>query len=349
MCPAPLRTGLAPLNASGSSKPSGVAGGQKCWSLATVRIGLFVAVGVYETGFGFVRLAVRSRRDRDDRLAGGEQPTFPLAWVLWPVIDGQEPIPALATAAVLGIEEPQTGRVDREGWRLASSFGPVVSQGGVVRGRRAFDHWVSDDPGPGELVEVGAAVAVAEHPPVVSGLVELAEVPGSDPGPRLVRMGVARPFVGEFPLIGVQRGERLAGDHSPVVGGPSPDDRVELLDHRGRVGPAQGPQLGAQPFPDPSDGRLARLDQQLDTVPADVESEEVEALAEGDDTRLVLVERQTPGRQPVGEPRLDLERLLPGVTEGEEIVGLCRVASYVKDCENSPLVIMRIPHPVGGL
>ena len=42
---------------------------------------------------------------------------------------------------------------------------------------------------------------------------------------------------------------------------------------------------------------------------ADVESQKVEALVEGDDTRLVLVERKTSGRQPTGEPGLDLKRL----------------------------------------
>jgi hypothetical protein len=96
------------------------------------------------------------------------------------------------------------------------------------------------------------------------------------------------------------------------------------------VAPAQGAQLGAEAFPDPSDGRLARLDQRLAVVAADVESQEVEALVEGDDARLVLVEGKTPGRQPAGEPGLDLERLLPGVAADDEIIGLCRVASYAE-------------------
>jgi hypothetical protein len=52
-------------------------------------------------------------------------------------------------------------------------------------------------------------------------------------------------------------------------------------------------------------------------MPADVESQEVEALIEADDARLVLVERQTSGYQPAGEPGLDLERLLPGVAQGD--------------------------------
>jgi hypothetical protein len=38
-----------------------------------------------------------------------------------------------------------------------------------------LDELVSDHAGPGELVEVGAALAVAEHPPVLPGLVDLAK------------------------------------------------------------------------------------------------------------------------------------------------------------------------------
>src|SRR5215831_14442002 len=41
-------------------------------------------------------------------------------------------------------------------------------------------------------------------------------------------------------------------------------------------------------------------------------------LVEADDARLVLVERQTPGRQPLGELGLDLERVLPGMTVHDE-------------------------------
>ena len=72
LCRAPLRTGRAPFNASGSSKPRWLAGGQKCRSRATVGIAPGVAVGVCETGFGLVRCAVLPRRDRGDRSAGSE-------------------------------------------------------------------------------------------------------------------------------------------------------------------------------------------------------------------------------------------------------------------------------------
>ena len=127
------------------------------------------------------------------------------------------------------------------------------------------------------------------------------------------------PLVGELPQVVIQRGEGLAGDHRPVVGGPAPHDGVEPGDDRLRVGPAQGPYLAAQPFPDPSHRRLGRLDQQLAVVAADGETQEVEALLEGDDARLVLVEGQSPGRQPCGELRLDLFGLLPGVAQDDEV------------------------------
>ena len=77
------------------------------------------------------------------------------------------------------------------------------------------------------------------------------------------------------------------------------------------LAPRRDQRFGAEPLPDPSDGRLARLDQQLAVIPADVESQEVKAFFEGDDARLVLVEGKASGRQPVGEPCLDLERLVP--------------------------------------
>ena len=56
-----------------------------------------------------------------------------------------------------------------------------------------------------------------------------------------------------------------------AVGSPSPDDGVEPNEHHRRVGPSQGAHLGAQPFPDPSQRRLARFDQQLARLSADGE------------------------------------------------------------------------------
>ena len=97
---------------------------------------------------------------------------------------------------------------------------------------------------------------------------------------------------------------------------------LSRMQHRRRVGPSQGVHLGAQPFPDSSQGRLARFDQQLAGLSADGEPQKVETFIEGDDARLVLVEGQTPGRQPSGEPCLDLFRLVPGVTQGDQIVGV---------------------------
>jgi hypothetical protein len=83
---------------------------------------------------------------------------------------------------------------------------------------------------------------------------------------------------------------------------------------------------------------LAGPDQRLVAVAADVEPEEIEALIEADDARLVLVERQTPRRQPRGEPRLDLDRVLPGVADRDEIIGLCRVSGYAERQPGSSVV-----------
>jgi hypothetical protein len=47
-----------------------------------------------------------------------------------------------------------------------------------------------------------------------------------------------------------------------------------------------------------------------------------------DDPGLVLVEDQTSGSQPGGQPRLDLLGLLLAVTQREQIVGLCRPLDY---------------------
>ena len=67
---------------------------------------------------------------------------------------------------------------------------------------------MSDDLRPRELGEISAGDAVAEYPQVLLGLVELAVVPANDPPPRLVRMGVTGPPVGEFPHAIVKRGAR---------------------------------------------------------------------------------------------------------------------------------------------
>jgi hypothetical protein len=73
------------------------------------------AVGVYETGFVLVRRVGLPGDDLGDRLAGGGQPPFPLARGLWPVMVGQESVPAERAVTVLGFEEPPAGLVDRQG------------------------------------------------------------------------------------------------------------------------------------------------------------------------------------------------------------------------------------------
>jgi hypothetical protein len=74
-----------------------------------------------------------------------------------------------------------------------------------------------------------------------------------------------------------------------------------------------------------------------------VEPEEVEAFFEVDDARLVLVEGQTPGREPVGKLRLDLFGLLPGVAAGNQVIGLCRLPGY------AAWAVLLLVRPVSGV
>ena len=183
--------------------------------------------------------------------------------------------------------------------------------------------------GPGKLDKVGVTSGIAEHPAVVPELVALTEVVLDDPPLRFVVVLPCCPFVGEFPHLIVQRVEYLGRHHTPVIGGPPLDDRVEPGDDRRRIRSAQDAHLEREPLPEPPDGRLARFDQQLEAVAADVEPQEVESfLTEVHDLRLVLVEDETPGRQPFREPRLDLFGLLTGVAERDQVVGLCGPADY---------------------
>src|SRR6266566_7017662 len=146
---------------------------------------------------------------------------------------GQQRFPAARAAAVLRPEEPDGGLVRWRGHPLAPPVGPVAGQGRVVGGRPAVHRDVADDVRPGELGEVGAGIPVAEHAPVLPGLVEPAEVPGRDPAPRLVRVRVPGPPVGDMPDMVVQPGEHPAGDTAPVVGRPAPDNGVQPV-HDGR-------------------------------------------------------------------------------------------------------------------
>ena len=111
----------------------------------------------------------------------------------------------------------------------------------------------------------------------------------------------------------IQRAEGGAGYRPSVVGCPASNDRRQSGDDRSRVRAPEGAHLGGQPSPDPLDGGLAGFDEQLAVVAADVESQEVESLVEVDDARLVLVEGQTPGRQPFRQSPLDLVGLFQTV------------------------------------
>src|SRR5262245_7086083 len=100
-----------------------------------------------------------------------------------------------------------------------------------------------DDLCPGEAVKVGAAVAVAEDPPVQPGLVELPEVPGHDPMPGLSSVTAKCPPEHQRPQVIVEFVEGFAGHRRPVVVGPASDNRVEPPDDIDRCRSAKGVNL----------------------------------------------------------------------------------------------------------
>ena len=125
----------------------------------------------------------------------------------------------------------------------------------------------------------------------------------------------------------IQRAEQLAGHHPSVVGRPTPDYRVEPGDERHRIRAAHTAHLVGEPVPNSPDRILARFDQQLGglataSIPTQIEPEEIEPLFEVHDPRLVLVEDQTPRRQPCRQPRLDLFGLLPRIAADHHVIGV---------------------------
>src|SRR4029453_15887535 len=206
----------------------GLAGWQKCGLACASGEVPPLTVCMREKDSKSVRRAVIPVDDvlLDDRLPGSGQPLFPLAWASWLIIGVQQETSAVWAATTFQLEEMPGGLVQRRGWSGASPLGPVVGQGRVIWGCRALDQLVPDDLRPGELEQVGAAVTVAEHPPVLPGLVEPAEVAIDYPVLRLVWVAVFGPLVDELPHVVVQRREHLAGHHRPVVGRPTAHDRI---------------------------------------------------------------------------------------------------------------------------
>src|SRR5207302_4052995 len=110
------------------------------------------------------------------RAADGDEPLLPLLWGLRLLIGVDQQFPACRTAVILSFEQLQGVCVQRRGFASATSLSPVPGQSWVVRRRPSSDRGMANDPGPGELGEVGARCGIAEHPPVLPGPVEPAEV-----------------------------------------------------------------------------------------------------------------------------------------------------------------------------
>src|SRR5450759_5187798 len=173
------------FRASGSSKPQRLAGRAevlgRCHGVLSA-----AAFCVYETeATGLVRPVALPEEQAllAQRLAGNANPKLPLNRGLRRVIGVQEQVPAAWTAPGLHLQQTQAELVQGRGNSFAPSVSPVLGEAGIVRRRPALDHPMSDDAGPGELGAVRAAVAVAEHPPVPPGPVELPEVPVHNPVP----------------------------------------------------------------------------------------------------------------------------------------------------------------------
>src|SRR6266545_411383 len=120
--------------AYGSSKPQGRSGVEVCWFFLGAGCPA-LAVRVDQAGaVRCARVPLGGHVLLGDRLAGDPVPLFPLGGAGWLVVGVQEQVPAVEQGSV-----------------LAASLGPVVGQGGVVRGRRAEDQTVSDDLCPAEF------------------------------------------------------------------------------------------------------------------------------------------------------------------------------------------------------
>ena len=98
---------------------------------------------------------------------------------------------------------------------------------------------------------------------------------------------------------------------------------LSVVHHRLSVGSAQGLHLGGEPSTEAFHGCLARLDQQFAVpVPANSETQEIKPCIEADNAGLGLVEGQTPGRQPPGQPVLHRFGLFPADTHDDQIIGV---------------------------
>jgi hypothetical protein len=242
-----------------------------------------------------------------------------------------------AASGLLG-EQAQVVAVQR-GFDPSSSAGPVVDQLGIVRRRRTGNQLVPDNGSPGEFDQMWdtstliCTSAIPEHPLIIPGLYEPAEVTVDNPLLRLSRVAAFGPPPGELPQVIVQLTKGFAGHHSPIVGSPPPDDRGERGDNRRRVRAAQRAHLVGEPFSESLDGHVTWLDQQLAvSVTADIEPQKIEPFGQVDDLGLVLIEGKTPGCQPFGEPCFDPFSLFPGVSADDQVISVSNQDRGVRLC-----------------
>src|SRR5260370_12538447 len=123
--PAPLRTARARYpRIRLKQAPKGSSGMQNCWVLACAGDPA-VAGDVQEADS--VRRVSRPVSDPvvlGDRVPGGAEPLFPLAWAAWLPVGVQQVVPAYRAAAFLRLDQAQ-GAVVQRGLAPAAPVGPV--------------------------------------------------------------------------------------------------------------------------------------------------------------------------------------------------------------------------------
>ena len=245
-------------------------------------------------------------------------------WVLWPVLVGDQGALAHRAASVSLTVKPEGGAVDRQG-RFAPSPGPVVSEFGVIGQAPCLTIWC-----PLRYWSRRTCAGrrrLPRSPDTHRSCIALLNLPKYRAKTQCVGL-VEWLTLGPPGGRGDEIEESSVLNVSPeicvrVVGGPAADDRVEPFE----APPGRCPRAGSAAHPRSLfrirlTACLLGLISSLPPVSADVEPEEVIAVGPATQRASIVVEGQTSGRQPLGQPSFDLERLLPSMAVDDEVIGV---------------------------
>lgn len=133
---APSEPDVRLIDASGSSKPLGLAGGAGFPDHCLPGLVSWQAIDVQETVIGSIVCSeTTSGRVGDElafhRLLDCREPLFPVLRRLWLVVGVEKEVPADRTTGLLGLQKPQAHLVQRWGL-LSPPVGPVLGQRRVI-------------------------------------------------------------------------------------------------------------------------------------------------------------------------------------------------------------------------